>query len=251
MMKDNLIGKVILITGGSGGLGSYLAVELAKYGALLAIGYNKGKSNAQKIISSINSKHESSIIVHVDITNKMSVHEMTEHVINKFGKIDILINCAGISKNSMSWKTTCEDWISTIETNLSGSFFCIQTVLPYMKKNNWGRIINMSSIVGQLGIIGTSAYSASKAGPNGLSRTIAIETAKYGITVNSIALGYFETGMISNVPINQIDEIIMTIPMKRLGKLSELLHTVIFLCANEAEYITGQTINLNGGLYLS
>lgn len=233
--------KVILITGASGGMGTELAKLFMQLDVKLALHYN---SNDIEI-------DESDSIAHFqgDLTEKKYCFQLIEDVVNKFGKIDVLINNAGISRSSMSWKTPETEWLETISINLNAPFYLSQAVIPFMRVENWGRIINVTSIVGQTGFIGTSAYTASKAGLIGLSKTLAKELAPFGITVNSLALGYFNVGMIQEVPENIKQEIIDTIPKKRLGDPETVFKTIQLLLSEEGAYITGQTINLNGGLY--
>ena len=170
-------------------------------------------------------------------------------VISKMGKIDILINAAGVSKSAVSWKTPLDDWNETIAINLTGPFLCIKHVIPFMRENNYGRIINISSVVAQSGFPGTVAYSASKAGLIGMVKTIAKEVASKNVTVNNIALGYFNKGMINQIPENLQEDIKETIPKKEFGKINELTNCLAYLSSENSEYLTGQTINLNGGMY--
>jgi NAD(P)-dependent dehydrogenase (short-subunit alcohol dehydrogenase family) len=181
-----------------------------------------------------------------DITNYQQVENMVKDIIREFNTIDIVINSAGISIDSFSHKFDALTWQKIVNVNLIGVFNTIRAVLPYMRNANYGRIINMSSIVGQKPVFGTSAYSASKSGLSGLVRTVAIENINKGITCNNIALGYFEAGLMYRLPPDIQKQIIKSIPIRRLGTIQELYNTMEFII--NTEYFTGQTLNLNGGL---
>jgi 3-oxoacyl-[acyl-carrier protein] reductase len=185
-----------------------------------------------------------------DLTNEDEVNRMIEAVINRFGRVDVLINNTGISKSAMSWKTSLDAWNETIAINLTAPFLVAKACIPSMRKNGSGSIINISSVVGQTGQIGTAAYTASKAGLIGLTKTLAKELVSNNITVNALVLGYFSTGMIADVPQEQQDQIIESIPLKKLGDPATVCKTIEWLIASEAAYVTGQVIQLNGGLYM-
>ena len=233
--------KVILITGASGGMGSALAELFSAENVLLALQYN---TNVIKI-------PESNAIAHfqANLTSEPEVEKLVSDVISKFGRIDVLINNAGISKSSMSWKTDIETWRETMAINLDAPFFLSKHVIPGLRNQKSGRIINISSVVAQTGFIGTSAYAASKAGLIGLTKTLSKELSSSGITVNALALGYFNVGMIDDVPLDLQTEIISTIPAKKLGEPATVFKTIQWLISDEGSYVTGQTINLNGGLF--
>jgi acetoacetyl-CoA reductase len=173
---------------------------------------------------------------------------MVSLVIEKFGGIDVLINAAGISLNGFAHKASPSDWRATIDVNLVGAFNVIRSFLPFLREQRFGRIINISSVVFQHPVLGTSAYSASKAGLVGLTRTIALENASFGITCNCIALGYMDAGLTGSISPTVMEEIVRRIPLGRLGTIGELRRTIDYLV--ETEYITGQTVSLNGGLIM-
>ena len=185
---------------------------------------------------------------YADIRNPEEVKEMVAAILKKYESIDILINCAGISINRIAHKYNYEDWKKTLDINLSGAFYCIREVLASMRDNNYGRIINISSVIGRIGIPGTVAYSASKAGLIGLTRTIAIENINKGITCNSIVLGYVNVGLTARLSRELKKQILERIPMGRFCEIEEIYNTIDFLI--RTPYITGQTIDLNGGLFL-
>lgn len=232
--------RTILIMGSSGGLGEHLIDFFSEKDVTLALHYfeNKPKKvpfNAQ--------------LFKADIREEQEVKELIEAVVSEYGSIDIVINNAGISKSEMSWKASKQNWEDTIGVNLTGPFYVTKHVLPYMRENQFGRIIFMSSIVAQTGFIGASAYGASKAGLIGLTKSIAKEVANKNITINSIALGYFNAGMINDVPEDMQATLMKQIPLNKLGEPFQLAKLIEYLSTEEAAYLTGQTLNLNGGLY--
>ncbi len=239
--------KNILLIGASGGVGSNIAVDLAKAGHRLALHYHSGAEQVQQLADTVAANGGFCKTYKADITNETEVQEMMQQVAVDFESIDVLVNNAGITKSGMSWKMELADWQQTIDINLTGVFLCIKHALPVMRNNNWGRIVNITSVVGQAGFPGTVAYAASKAGLIGLTKTVAKEVAEKNITVNSIALGYFEAGMLYKVPEPIREQIKTTIPQKAFGDTAEISNCILYLC--NASYLTGQTINLNGGLH--
>ena len=234
--------KVILITGASGGMGGALADMFSREKVKLALQHNKNEINLA----------ESESVGHfqVDLTIESEVEHLVSSVLKKFGRIDVLINNAGISKSAMSWKTDAASWRETMAINLDAPFFLSKHVVPVFRQQKSGRIINVTSIVAQTGFIGTSAYAASKAGLIGLTKTLSKELSNFGVTVNALALGYFNVGMIDDVPKELQEEIISSIPLRKLGDPSTVFQTINWLISEEGGYVTGQTINLNGGLFL-
>lgn len=232
--------KVILLTGASGALGTRIAAALKAEGHSLVLQYHE---------NSVATEGENVLAIQCDLCDAAAMREMVEQGIDRFGRIDVLINNAGISRSSVSWKTSAEDWHQTININLNAPFFLSQAVIPFMRANQSGRIINITSVVAQTGFAGTSAYAASKAGLIGLTKTMSKELARFKITVNAVALGYFNTGMISDVPQEAQEKLLEQVPVNQLGDPKVLIKTIGFLMSDEADFITGQTINLNGGLY--
>lgn len=231
--------KTILILGASGGIGKDLTKFLASENLNLALHYFKNKPTQIP---------ESATVFQADLTNEIEIEGLISAVIETYESIDYIIHSAGISKNDISWKANTENWNATIALNLTAPFLVSKYALPFMRQNNFGRIIFISSVVAQMGMAGTSAYAASKAGLFGLTKTLAKETANKNITVNAIALGYFNAGMIEDVPDHLRNEIIESIPVKRLGETEELHHLIQYIINDKAGYFTGQTVNLNGGL---
>ena len=232
--------KVILLTGASGGLGRELA-RLLKDEFRMALHYYKGEKELEE--------NADCYYFQADLRQESEIQEMIKKVILHFGQIDILINNAGVSHSAMTWKTESEAWKNTLAINLDAPFYLAKAVIPHLRERKGGSIINISSVVAQTGYIGTSAYAASKAGLIGLTKSLSKELAHFQINANVLALGYFNTGMIDEVPENQLDDIVNQIPMNRLGEPNLIASTIKWLSSDEGAYVTGQTINLNGGLY--
>ena len=242
-------GKNILIIGASGGLGKHLTLGLAKAGFNLALHYKDNHDKLDQIISEIKYPALKLKAYQADITNENEIAELAKNVKNDFGSIDILINNAGLSLNAMSWKLSQEDWNKVISVNLTGPFLCTKHVLPFMRESNWGRIIYMSSVVPQIGVPGTAAYAATKAGLSGLCKTVSKEVIKNNITANVISLGYFDAGLLYQIPEETRNQIKDSIPKKEFGNPSDVVECILYLSSENSGYITGQTININGGLY--
>jgi NAD(P)-dependent dehydrogenase (short-subunit alcohol dehydrogenase family) len=248
MSTHDFDGKVVIVTGAAGGLGRAFAQGFASAGASLVVADidMAGVDETAALISATGAK---AVAVKVDVTSKESTDALAQAALDAFGRIDVLINNAGISKSNVSWKTTADEWNQTMAINLNAPFFLSQAVIPSMRANAFGRIINITSVVAQTGFVGTSAYAASKAGLIGLTKTLSKELAKFQISVNAIALGYFNTGMIDDVPAEVQTELLKQVPMNTLGNPETLAKTIEFLISDEAGFVTGQTVNLNGGLY--
>lgn len=235
----------ILIIGASGGLGKSMLQAFHDAGYQLALHAYQDSAELESAARNLSDAK----IYTCDIRVETEVSAMIAEVHNDFGRVDCLLNAAGVTASGMSWKTSLDDWQRTLDVNLTGPFLTIKHVLPIMREQDFGRIVCMSSIVAQTGVVGTSAYAASKAGLSGLVKSVAKEVANKNITINAIALGYFGAGMIDDVPDEMQEVLKQSIPKSRFGDPSELAKCVLYLCDRSAEYITGQTIHLNGGLY--
>lgn len=242
--------KVALITGSSRGLGRELAIAFASEGADVAVNYRQSADEASQVVDVIKEMGRKAIKVPGDVSNSSQVAEMVDLVSSQLGKIDFLINNAGVFVDSRLRNMERQIWDEVLSVNLSGTFNCSKAVIEPMIAQGSGRIINITSIVGQIGTVGASNYAAAKSGIIGFTKSIALELATKGITVNALALGYINTGMTWRLPPNILEDAVNRIPMKRLGEPREVAKTAIFLCSEDASYITGQVININGGLYM-
>jgi acetoacetyl-CoA reductase/3-oxoacyl-[acyl-carrier protein] reductase len=241
-----LNGKTALITGASRGIGRAIAVELASEGAKVALNYQNNEERAKEVVYDIQKFGGTCVLAKANLAHPQEARAMIKQVAEGFGHLDILVNNAGITRDKLLPKMTDEDWVEVIQTNLNGVFFCTSAVIPIMAAQSYGRIINISSMNGQVGAIGQANYSASKGGIIAFTRTAALELAKSNITVNAIAPGFTETDMFAKVPANLQAQIRGRIPLNRFAQPKEIAKAVVFLVA-DGDYITGQTIGINGG----
>ena len=242
-------GEVALVTGGSGGIGKVLALALGREGFAVAINYLTNVESAEDIVREITHNGGDAMIVGGDVTSEDQVQAMVDAVTGKYGRLDVLVNNAGIYRDGTVWKMTQQMWSSVLDVNLTGAFLCTRASIPHLRKNGWGRIVNISSVVGEVGMFGTSNYAASKAGLFALTKTVAKEVARFGITVNCLALGYFDTGMFPRLEEPTRKRIINGIPLGRPGTATEVASPLLFLVSEGSGYITGQVIHVNGGYY--
>jgi len=233
-----MIKKTVVITGGSRGIGRAIARVFAHFGHNVVISYQSAPSSLM----------ESIVAVRADVSDYDQAESLIKEAVDRFGAIDILINCAGIHQDSTVAKMLVEDWQRVLDVNLTGTFNCIKAAIPVMSKG--GRIINISSVAGQVGVFGAANYAASKAGVFGLTKSVAREVARKGITVNALALGYFDIGMGERLPQSVKDKVVKQIPLGRFGRVDEVVAAVHFLAGEGASYITGQVIHVNGGYYV-
>jgi 3-oxoacyl-[acyl-carrier protein] reductase len=243
--------KVCIVTGSSRGIGKGIATALAKEGAKIVINYRSREDAAKETAGEIVENYRTEVeIVKADVSREEEVVEMVKKTKKRFGTVDVLVNNAGVHKDSVVWKMDKNVWDEVMSTNLTGIFLCTKHVLPIMRERSWGRIVNVSSVVGQIGLFGASNYSASKSGLFGFTKTVAREVANRNITVNCVAFGYIETGMNLRLAEEIRQRVLQEIPMKRFGKVEEVTGPIVYLCTNEAAYITGQVIHINGGYYM-
>lgn len=243
-----LEGKISVVTGGSRGIGASIAKELGREGATVVINYNHSREQADAVVKEIIAMGSSAIALQADISSAEPTKVFIEEVLEKFGRIDILINNAGITRDRSFKKMSFEEWHKVIDTNLSSAFNTCKIALPAMLEQKYGRIINISSVIGQSGGFGQSNYAAAKAGLIGFTKSLALETARAGVTVNAICPGFIATEMVAEMPENVLEAIVAQIPMKKLGKSEDVAKGVVFIC--QSDYMTGQCLNLNGGLYM-
>jgi 3-oxoacyl-[acyl-carrier protein] reductase len=243
--------RVCIVTGSSRGIGKGIATAFAREGAKIVIDYRSQEELAKETAGDLVKKYCTEVeIVKADVSREEEVAEMVTKATKRFGTVDVLVNNAGVHKDSVVWKMDKNVWEDVMCTNLTGIFLCTKHVIPIMREKNWGRIVNVSSVVGQIGLFGASNYSASKSGLFGFTKAVAKEVANRNITVNCVAFGYIETGMNLRLTEEIRQKVLQEIPMKRFGKMEEVTGPIVFLCTDEAAYITGQTIHINGGYYM-
>ncbi|HVZ16201.1 MAG TPA: 3-oxoacyl-[acyl-carrier-protein] reductase [Terriglobales bacterium] len=246
---SDLSGHAALVTGASQGIGRACAIELAKRGAAVALcARNEEKLNAVR--DEITAAGGKASVFKMDVTNDDEIKAAIKSAIEQLGKIDILVNNAGITKDNLILRMKRADWDAVINTNLSSAYLAIQAVLSSMMKQRWGRIINISSINGQIGQTGQANYAASKAGLIGLTMSIAREVASRNITVNAVSPGYVETAMTNELTPELREQMLKLVPLGRVGKDVDIANAVCFLASDEASYITGHVLNVNGGLLM-
>lgn len=242
--------QTVLITGGTSGVGSYLCKHLTLLGHNVAFTFNSNKEDAEKLLEELRETNERTIAYKVDVTNETEVKELFEKINESFGNIDSVINNAGIYSDSLVKNMDLQDWIKVLNVNLNGTFLCTKHAIPYMETNGFGRIINIGSVVGQIGAIGAANYAASKSAIEGFTKSVAREVARKGITANVIALGYIDEGMGKRIPDKIKEKVIGQIPVMKFAEPDAVAHTIDFLLSKQSYYVTGQTINVNGGLFM-
>jgi 3-oxoacyl-[acyl-carrier protein] reductase len=242
--------KVALVTGSSRGIGRAIAIELAKNGIDIVVNSSSNPQEGLEVVEEIKKIGQRALYIQADISNPDQVVKMIEKIIHEFGRIDSLVNNAGINMDKKLENMDIDRWNRVISVNLTGTFNCTKAVIKFMKEQGGGKIVNISSIVGEIGNFGQSNYSASKGGVISITKTVAKEYARYGILVNAIAPGFIKTKMVEGIPEEVIQRIVEQIPLGRLGKPEEVAKLVAFLVSDNANYITGQVININGGMYM-
>ncbi|WP_126426252.1 3-oxoacyl-[acyl-carrier-protein] reductase [Brevibacillus marinus] len=245
-----LTGKVALVTGASRGIGRAIALRLAEAGADVIVNYAGNEALAQAVVEQIASMGRSASKVRANVANPQEVQEMFQTILDQYGRLDVLVNNAGITRDNLLIRLKEEEWDEVIATNLKGVFNCIKAAARPMMKQRWGRIINISSVVGVLGNPGQANYAAAKAGVIGLTKTSARELASRNITVNVVAPGFIETDMTDKLPEEVKTAMLNQIPLGRFGQVDDVAQLVCFLASDAAGYITGQTLHVDGGMYM-
>ena len=244
-----LQGKVALVTGAGKGIGRAIALEFAHRGAAVAVNYHLSKEHAESLADLIRDAGSECLVIQGDVAVKEDARRVVKTVLDTWGHLDVLVNNAGITRDKTMRKMSDDDWADVINVNLNGTYYCTSAALPSMMEHKFGRIINISSFVGQAGNFGQANYAASKGGIIAFTKVLALETARYNITANAIAPGFTCTEMLSQIPVNVLDQIRTKIPLQRFAQPAEVAKAAAFL-ATEGEYITGQQLNINGGLYM-
>ncbi|RQM93360.1 beta-ketoacyl-ACP reductase [Staphylococcus pettenkoferi] len=242
--------KNVLVTGASRGIGRSIALQFAEEGYNVAVNYAGNKDKAEAVVEEIKGKGVESFAIQANVANGDEVKAMIKEVVSTFGSIDVLVNNAGITRDNLLMRMKEQEWDDVIDTNLKGVFNCIQKVTPQMLRQKSGSIINLSSVVGSVGNPGQANYVATKAGVVGLTKSTARELASRNITVNAVAPGFIVSDMTDALSDDLKEQMLDQIPLKRFGKDQDIADTVTFLTSDKAKYITGQTIHVNGGMYM-
>ena len=245
----SLKAKVAVVTGASQGIGRETALVLALAGAKVVVAA-RNEEKLAALVAEIAAAGGEAFAVKMDVADAEQVKVVFKQIIEKFGRLDILVNNAAVTRDGLAMRMKKDDWDAVLQTNLTGAHFCIQQVLPTMMKARAGRIINISSIVAQMGNAGQANYVAAKAGLIGLTKAIAIEIASRGITVNAVAPGFIETPMTDVLPDKVKEELKTKIPLGRMGSARDVAAAIVFLASDDAGYITGHVLNVNGGMHL-
>jgi 3-oxoacyl-[acyl-carrier protein] reductase len=245
----SLSGRVALVTGASQGIGRTVALRLAKDGATVAVAA-RNQEKLNELVTEITAAGGTASAFTLDVADEEQVKTTVKAVIAQFGKVDILVNNAGITRDQLVMRMKRADWDAVLQTNLTSAYLCIQAVMSSMLKQRWGRIINITSIFGQMGQAGQANYSASKAGLIGLTMAIAREVGSRNITCNAIAPGFIETAMTAVLSDEFKQAAVKQIPLGRVGTSDDVASAVAFLASDDASYITGHVLNVNGGMLM-
>lgn len=247
---SKLDGKVAIVTGASGGLGRAIALALAGEGAAIAVHYRKNRDAAGEVVRAIEQQGGSARSVQANVGAAAEAQRLIQETIEALGGVHILVNNAGITRDTLVLRMKEEDWLEVLNTNLTGAFFCTKAVLREFLRQRSGRIINITSVAGQIGSAGQANYAAAKAGLIGMTKAIAREVASRGITVNAVAPGFIDAGITRQLPPDVARSYIEQVPLGRAGKSDEVAAAVVFLASEDAAYITGQVLNVDGGLVM-
>lgn len=245
-----LAGKTALVTGASRGIGRAIALKLAEAGANIVVNYAGSEKAASETVEQVKALGRDAIMVRANVSSSEDVAEMFKVALEHFGTLDILVNNAGITRDNLLMRMKEEEWDEVIATNLKGVFNCLKAATRPMMKQRSGKIINITSVVGVLGNPGQANYVAAKAGVIGLTKTAARELASRGITVNAVAPGFIDTEMTAVLPDDVKGSLVAQIPLARLGQTEDIANVVLFLASDAANYMTGQTLHVDGGMYM-
>ena len=245
-----LEGRTALVTGGSRGIGRAVALALAEEGADVAVNYVSSEVAAKEVAEQIRKLGRRALLAQADVADYPDTFRMAQEVLKEFSHLDILVNNAGINSDKTFVKMDHASWRKVLAINLDGVFNCTKVFLDQMLKQNYGRVVNMTSVIGQIGNFGQANYAASKAGVAAFTKSLAKELAAKGITVNAIAPGFIDTEMVQGIPDKVRAKLLEQIPLKRFGRADEVGRAVIYLCSSDGDYITGAELFLNGGLLM-
>ena len=248
--RANLEGQIAVVTGASRGIGKAIAKELAAQGATVVINYNGSEAKADEVKHEIVEKGGCAQCMQCNVADYEGCEAFIKAVIEQFGRIDILVNNAGITKDGLLMRMKEEDWDAVLTTNLKGVFNCTKAAIKYMMKQKAGKIVSISSVVGLMGNAGQANYAAAKAGVIGFTKSVAKEVAARGINVNAVAPGFIKTDMTSVLSDKVVEGMLTSIPLHKLGETTDIAKAVVFLVSDDANYITGQTLHVDGGMVM-
>ncbi len=248
MMNFNFENRVVIVTGGTRGIGRGVTTAFLEHGATVIATYTSNDEAANNFKESLGELGKNIDLRKFDVSKEEQVQEFYSYVESEYQKVDILVNNSGIRKDNVLALMPTEDWNSVMDVNLKGTFLMTKMSIPLMMKNRYGRVVNMSSVGGALGLSGQANYAASKAGQVALSKSLSKEVGKKGITVNNICPGFIETELIADLPADQVKEYKKQVPLRRFGKVEEVANAVLFLSSEHAGYITGTSLEITGGL---
>ena len=245
-----LEGRTALVTGASRGIGRAIALALAAEGADVVVNYISSEAMAREVVDRIRAMGRRALPAQADVADYAAASRMAERAMEEFGHIDILVNNAGINSDHTFVKMDLASWTKVVAVNLDGPYNCTKVLIDQMVKQSWGRIVNITSIIGQIGNFGQANYAASKAGLAAFTKSLAKELAAKGITVNAVAPGFTETAMVTGIPEKVRNRLLDQIPMKRFAKSEEVARACVYLCSRDGDYITGTELSINGGLFM-
>lgn len=245
-----LTGRTALVTGASRGIGRAIAIAMAEEGADVAVNYVSSDSLAKEVVEEIRSMGRQAMLAQADVADYADVLRMSQDVLNEFGHLDILVNNAGVTSDHTFAKMDQASWRKVLAINLDGPFNCTKVFIDQMIKQNWGRVVNITSVIGQVGNFGQANYAASKAGMAAFTKSLAKEMASKGITANCVAPGFTETEMAAAIPEKMRSKLLDQIPMRRFAKSEEVARACVYLCSRDGDYITGAELSINGGLFM-
>lgn len=243
-------GRTALVTGASRGIGRAIALALATEGADVAVNYVYNEAPAQQLCTEIQAMGRKAIMARTDVGDYPDTYRMAQSILKAFGHLDILVNNAGVTSDKTFQKMDHASWRKVLTINLDGVFNCTKVFIDGMIEQQWGRVVNITSVIGQIGNFGQVNYAASKAGVAAFTKSLAKEVAAKGITVNAIAPGFIDTEMVNAVPDKVRNRLLEQIPMRRFGKCEEVARACVYLCSTDGDYITGSELRINGGLYM-
>jgi 3-oxoacyl-[acyl-carrier protein] reductase len=246
----SIAGQIALVTGASRGIGRASGLAFARVGAYVVVNYRGNEAAAQQSLAAIEAAGGRGELCQFDVAEESQIETAAKKIVDRHKKIDILVNNAGIASDNLLMRAKPADWDEVIGTNLKGTVLCTKIVSRYMIRQHYGRIVNLSSVVGQTGNVGQSLYAASKAGIIGFTKSLAREVASRNVTVNAVAPGFVESDMTARLPEKLRQDFLQAIPLGRFGTCEEVAEMIVFLAGEKAGYITGQVFNINGGLYM-